>query len=75
MWQQLAKTTNAVKAQAIVAVNALLALLATFHVVLTQKQIGAIDLALNALFGLYVAVTYTQSRKRIDPPVPPKVAP
>lgn len=66
MLQQIAQTTNAVKAQVIVAINALLALLAAFHVILTQAQIGALTLAIDAVLGLYVAVTYTQSHKRID---------
>lgn len=70
MLKQIAQATNAAKAQVIVTVNALLALLAAFHVVLTQAQLGAIDVALNAVFALYVALTYTQSSKRIDPPPP-----
>lgn len=70
MLQTLAQTTNAVKAQAIVAINAGLALLAAFHVVLTNPQIGALTVAVDALLGLYVAVTYTQSHKRIESPKP-----
>lgn len=66
MLQRLGQTTNAVKAQAIVALNAVLALLIAFHVVLTQAQLGAIDVAANAVLALFVALTYTQSHKRID---------
>lgn len=66
MLEQLGQTTNAVKAQVIVAANAVLALLVAFDVVLTQAQLGAIDVVLNAVLGLFVALTYTQSHKRID---------
>jgi len=68
MLQQITQTTNAVKAQVIVVINAVLALLAAFHVVLTNPQIGALTVAIDALLGLYVAVTYTRSHKRIEPP-------
>jgi hypothetical protein len=68
MLQKLGQITNASKAQIIVTVNAVLSLLAAFDVVLTQAQLGAIGVAVNAVLGLIVALTYTQSSKRIDPP-------
>ena len=68
MLQKLGQTTNASKAQIIVAVNAVLALLVAFHVVLTQAQLGAIGVAVNAVLGLVVSLTYTQSAKRVEAP-------
>jgi hypothetical protein len=56
--------TNTTKAHVIVAVNAVLALVAAFGVSLSDKQTGAIVLAVNALLSLWVAVTYKNSPKR-----------
>lgn len=70
MLQQIGQATNAAKAQVIIAINGVLALLVAFHVVLTTAQLGAIDVAANAVLGLFVALTYTQSHKRIDAPKP-----
>jgi len=75
MLAQIGQATNAAKAQVILAVNAVLAVLIVFHVALTQPQIGAVDLAVNAVLSAFVALTYTQSHKRIDPPASPPVAP
>lgn len=57
--------TNAVRAQIIVAVNALLALAANFGVGVSSNQAGAISLAVNAVLGVWVALTYKNSPKRI----------
>lgn len=57
--------TNATKAAIIAAINGVLGLAVAFHVVLTTPQIGAIDVAANALLGLFVIFTYKNSRKRI----------
>ena len=62
--------TNATKAQIITALNALLALGITFHVVLTAVQLGAIDVAANAVLSLVVGLTYTQSALRVAPQPP-----
>lgn len=56
--------TNATKAQIIVLINAVLALLQAFGVDLTDEQQGAILVVVNALLGLWVGLTYNQSRKR-----------
>jgi hypothetical protein len=56
--------TNTTKAHIIVAVNSVLALIAAFGVTLTDKQGGAIVLAVNALLSLWVALTYKNSPKR-----------
>lgn len=75
MLQQLGQSTNAAKAQVILAVNAVVALLIAFHVVLTAPQLGAVDVAVNAVLSAFVALTYTQSHKRVDAPASPPVTP
>lgn len=57
--------TNATKAQIIAAVNALLALAVAFNVALTQAQIGAVGVVVNALLALVVGLTFKQSPKRV----------
>jgi hypothetical protein len=56
--------TNATKAQIIVVINALLALLQAFHVNLSPGQQGAILVFINAVLALWVGLTYTYSHKR-----------
>lgn len=56
--------TNATKAQIIIAVNAIIALLMAFGIDFTDEQQGAIVAALNAALGLWVAFTYDRSKKR-----------
>ena len=63
---KLGALTNATKAQIIATLNALLALVITFHVVLTAAQLGAVDVAGNAVLSLIVALTYTQSPLRTE---------
>jgi hypothetical protein len=58
--------TNAVKALIIVVINAVLGLLTSFGVNLSDKQQAAIIALVNAILGLWVALTYTYSHKRID---------
>lgn len=76
--QKIGTITNATKAQIIAAINAILGLLIAFHVVLTEPQLGAIDVAANAVLALIVAVTFTQSSMRLKharpEPVPAKPA-
>ena len=69
---KIAQITNATKAQIIAAVNAIFGLLIAFNVVLTQAQIGAVDTAINAVLGLFVLLTYTQSSMRLKHPRPAK---
>jgi hypothetical protein len=56
--------SNALKAQIIVAINAVLGLVVAFGVSLTDAQQGAITVAANALLGVWVAVTYKASPMR-----------
>lgn len=61
--------TNATKAQLIALANAVLALLTTFHVSLTQTQDAAIIVLVNAALALWVGLTYKSSPTRTaDPP-------
>ncbi len=62
--------TNATKAQAIAAVNAILGLLAAFDLGhLTTTQSGALLVAVNAVLSLVVGITYKTSKTRMaDPP-------
>lgn len=57
----------------ITTVSALLALLPVFGVPLEEDQIAAIVAAVNALLGVWVALTYKQSRKRLPDPQAPVV--
>lgn len=58
--------TNAVKAQIIVAINAVFALLTAFNVELSDKKEGAIIVLVNAILALWVALTYQYSHKRVE---------
>lgn len=61
--------TNATRAQIIVALNAVLSVIVSFGVGLSTNQIGTITLAVNALLGVWVALTYKSSPRRThDPP-------
>ena len=63
--------TNATKAQAIAAVNAILGLLAAFNVGhLTNNQSGALLVAVNAVLSLVVGITYKSSKSRVPDPPP-----
>lgn len=57
--------TNATKALIIAAINALLVLIVAFGVTLSDGQNAAITGAVNAVLAIYVALTYTNSPKRI----------
>ena len=57
--------TNASKAQVLALVNAVLLLAVAFDVALTQAQIGAVGVAVNAVLSLWVGLTYGRSAKRI----------
>ena len=73
MLAKLGTMTNATKAQVIALVNAVLGILLAFHVVLTTEQLGAVQTAVNAGLGLIVAMTFTQSSKRVqEPPAAPQ---
>ena len=68
--------TNATKAQAIAAVNAILGLLSAFNIAhLTDAQSGALLVAVNAILALVVGITYKASKARVpDPPAAPPTA-
>lgn len=57
--------TNAVRAAIIAAVNAVLSLLLAFGVGVSDAQVAAIGVTVNALLGLWVALTYKDSPARI----------
>lgn len=59
------RLTNATKANVIAVVNAVLGLLLSFGVSLSTDQIGSILGVVNALFVLWVSLTYKASPKRI----------
>ncbi len=56
--------TNNLKAQIIIAINALIALVVAFGVNISDKQTGAITLAVNALLSIWVGLTYKNSPMR-----------
>lgn len=58
--------TNATKLQIVTFINAIMGVLIAFDVLLTQAQLGAIDIAVNAALALIGALTFTNSAKRID---------
>lgn len=57
--------TNAVKAGVITFVNAVLVALPLFYVPITEQQSAAVGLVVNTGLGLWVALTYKNSHKRI----------
>ena len=56
--------TNALKAQIVAALNAVLSAVVAFGVNLTQAQTGAASIALNAILGVWIAATYKSSPRR-----------
>lgn len=56
--------TNATKAQIIVFINAIFAVLQAFGVDFTDEQQGAILVLINAIIALWVGLTYKSSFKR-----------
>lgn len=65
---RIAAMTNATKANIISAVNAILGLLIAFNVAFSQAQLGAIDVAVNAILAVIVGLTFTQSSMRLKHP-------
>ncbi len=62
---KLLTMTNTTKALVISVINAVLVLVASFGVNLSDKQTGAIMLTVNAVLSLWVALTYRNSPKRV----------
>lgn len=48
--------------QILAAINAILGLLIAFHVVLTEVQLGAIDIAVNAVLAVIAALLTTTAK-------------
>lgn len=65
MFDNLKNLTNATKAQIIVVLNTVIALLVAFGIDLSTEQSAAITTAVNAVLGLWIALTYKDSPKRI----------
>lgn len=57
--------TNSLKAGIIAALNGAFGVAIAFDVPLTEIQIGAINVFVNAILGLWVALTYKNSPSRI----------
>lgn len=66
----LLNITNATKANVMGLVNAVLGVLIAFHVVLTQTQLGAIDVLANAVMIALIGATYKASAMRKPDPAP-----
>lgn len=64
--------TNATKAGIIACINAGLGLAVAFGVVLSPEQMGAILAFANTALGLWVALTYKNSVKRVPDPIAPQ---
>jgi len=65
MTEALKHPTNATKAQVIVVVNTVVALLVSFGLNLSNEQMAAITAAVNAILSLWVGLTYKDSPKRL----------
>lgn len=57
--------TNATKAAVIAVVNAALSLATSFGVALSDTQQASVTVFANAVLGLWVALTYKSSSRRI----------
>lgn len=60
--------TNATKALIVAAINAAFGVAQAFNVPITDKQVGALMLFVNAVLALAVVLTYKSSPKRIPDP-------
>jgi hypothetical protein len=69
-WNAILHMTNATKGVLMGFTNTVLGLAVAFHVTLTHAQQGAIVAVVNGLLTLWIALTFTQSNKRIDNPLP-----
>lgn len=57
--------TNASKAQVVAFVNSVLVLVVAFGVNLSDAQTAAITVAVNSALSMWIALTYSGSKKRI----------
>lgn len=57
--------TNASKAQIVAFVNSVLVLVVAFGVNLSDAQTAAITVAVNSALSMWIALTYSGSKKRI----------
>jgi hypothetical protein len=65
MLEALKHPTNATKAQIIVVINAVLALVTAFGFDLSNEQMAATTAAANAILSLWIGLTYKDSPKRV----------
>lgn len=70
--KKLLTATNAAKAQIALLINAVFGVLQAFSVVATQAQIASVQIAVDALLAVLIAMTYTQSSMRLKHPRPAK---
>lgn len=71
-FKKILTATNASKAQVVIVVNAIFAVLQAFDVVATQTQVASVQLLVDALLGLFVGLTFQQSAMRLKHPRPAK---
>jgi hypothetical protein len=64
--EMLKHMTNATKAQLVAAVNAIVLCLQVFGVPINNAQQAAIGVAANAVFGVWIAMTYKNAEPRAD---------
>ncbi|HEY3544349.1 MAG TPA: hypothetical protein VGK79_17565 [Gaiellaceae bacterium] len=64
--QGLKHMTNATKAQLVAAVNAIVLCLQVFAVPINNSQQAAIGVAANAIFGVWIAMSAKESKRRAD---------
>lgn len=71
-FKKILTATNAAKAQIALLINAVFGVLQAFSVVATQAQIASVQIAVDALLAVLIAMTYTQSSMRLKHPRPAK---
>lgn len=70
--KKILTATNAAKAQIALLINAAFGVLQAFSIVATQAQIASVQIAVDALLAVLIAMTYTQSSMRLKHPRPAK---
>lgn len=71
-FKKILTATNAAKAQIALLINAVFGILQAFSVVATQAQIASVQIAVDALLAVLIAMTYQQSSMRLKHPRPAK---
>lgn len=70
--KKILTATNAAKAQIALLINAVFGVLQAFSIVATQAQIASVQIAVDALLAVLIAMTYQQSSMRLKHPRPTK---